>query len=441
MSSYDLIVRGGVVVQADGRRAADVGIKDGKIVAVGPCSGDAVETFDARGLFVLPGAIDTQVHFREPGFEHKEDLETGTRAALLGGMTGVFEMPNTKPATTTVDLFEQKLARMQGRAWVNYAFYVGATPDNADVLAVLENRPGCAGTKIFMGSSTGNLLVAEDAAVERILRKGKRRVAVHCEDEERLKSRKAVVPPGGAPTWHPIWRDVECALGATRRLVRLARKTGRRVHVLHVTTREEIAFLRSQKDIASVETSPQHLTLFAPECYERLGTYAQMNPPIRDVSHREGLWEGIRDGTVDVIGSDHAPHTREEKDAGYPNTPSGMPGVQTYLMVLLDHVNAGRLTLERVVDLSSYGAARIFGLRGKGRVDVGYDADLTLVDLGAEFTVTNAWIASRCGWTPYDGMTFKGRATASVIGGKIALRDGAIVGAPKGAPFVFEGQN
>lgn len=436
---FELLLRGGTIVNKDGRAVADVGISQGKIAAIGaPSSATADRILDVRGLHILPGVIDTQVHFREPGLEAKEDLETGTRAALLGGVTGVFEMPNTKPPTTTRELLDDKLRRAKDRAWVNYAFYVGASPENASALRELEMTPGCSGVKVFMGSSTGSLLVADDPTLERVLASGRRRVAVHAEDEERLKARKAVIPPGGGPYWHPIWRDTECALTATKRLIAIARKTGRRVHVLHVTTGEEIEFLRTAKDIATVEAPPQHLTFAAPECYERLGTYAQMNPPIRDARHRELLWRGIDDGTIDVLGSDHAPHTRAEKDAGYPDTPSGMPGVQTYICVMLDHVAAGRLSLERFVDLSSAGPARVFSIKNKGRVAVGFDADLSIVDLGAKFTVDNSWIASRCGWSPYHGMTFRGRAVSSVINGVVALCDGAAAAPAQGRPIAFD---
>jgi dihydroorotase len=436
--TFDLVVRGGTVVAPGKTSRADVGVRSGRIAMVGDlAAAPAKEVFDATHLHVLPGVMDTQVHFREPGLEHKEDLETGTRAALLGGVTAVFEMPNTRPPTTTAALLDDKVARMQGRAWVDFAFYAGATPQNAHELAELERRPGCAGVKMFMGSSTGDLLVAADDDVLRVLRSGTRRIAVHSEDEDRLRARKGVIPAGGGPRWHPIWRDVECALGATRRLIRLARQADRRVHVLHVTTREEIDFLRAHKDIASVETSPQHLTMRSPDCYERLGAYAQMNPPIRDVFHREGLWRGVGDGVVDVLGSDHAPHTRAEKDAAYPDTPSGMPGVQTLVGIMLDHVAAGRLTLERFSELMSAGPARIFGIAGKGAITAGFDADLTIVDLGARHSITNAEIASRCGWTPYDGLTVTGWPVAAILGGRVAMREGATIGTPAGRPVRF----
>lgn len=434
---YDLLLTNGTVVTPWGTFGADVGVKGGRIAAVGALGpAKAANVRDVRGLHVLPGAIDSQVHFREPGPTHKEDLETGSRAAVLGGITSVFEMPNTAPPTTSADALNEKLARARGRMWCDHAFYVGATPENAEALADLERMPGAAGVKMFMGSSTGTLLVADDEHVARVLRHGRRRVAVHAEDEDRLNARKNLRVPGD-PRSHPVWRDAEAALLATKRVVSLARKVSRRVHVLHVSTGDEMAYLRDHKDIATVETTPNHLTLVAPECYERLGTYAQMNPPVREVSHRDAIWDAVRVGIVDVLGSDHAPHTREEKDKGYPDTPSGMTGVQTLMPIMLDHVNAGRLTLERLVDLVAHGPQRIFGLATKGRIAVGFDADFTIVDLKKRWTIENKWIASRCGWTPFDGVTVTGRPVGAILRGEVAMWEGELAGAARGEPLRF----
>jgi len=438
--TYDLILRGGIVLTPNGREEIDVGVKGGKIVALGALTtASALEAISCKGLHVLPGVIDTQVHFREPGLEYKEDLESGTRGAVLGGVTGVFEMPNTKPSTLTTEDFEEKMRRAKGRAWCDYAFYIGGAAENVMELARLERLPGCSGVKVFMGASTGTLLVPDDATLDAILKNSYRRMAVHCEDEARMNERKPMTRASGATAHvHPEWRDAQSALLATQRLIKLARKRGRRVHVLHVTTADEMVFLRDHKDIATVETTPQHLTLAAPECYDRLGTLAQMNPPIRDARHREGLWQGVRDGIVDVIGSDHAPHTLEEKAKPYPDSPSGMTGVQTLVPILLDHVNAGRLTLERFVDLTSAGAARIFNLAGKGRIALGYDADITLVDLGARRRIENKWIASKAGWTPYDGMQVTGWPTATIIRGNVVMREDQLVATPRGEPIRFQ---
>jgi len=438
MQTFDLIVRGATVVSHDGIGRADVGARAGRTAAIGDLSGaDAAEVVDAAGLHLLPGVIDTQVHFREPGMEQKEDLESGSRAAVMGGVTAVFEMPNTRPTTGTPEAIADKLARARDRMWCDHAFYVGATAENAEQLGELERLPGTAGVKIFMGASTGDLLVADDETLARCLKSIRRRCAVHAEDEPRLRERRRIAEAAGRPHAHPEWRDAVSALTATERLIRLARALGRRVHVLHITTAAEIEFLARHRDIATVEVTPQHLTLVAPDCYDRLGTLAQMNPPIRGPEEQAGLWRGIAQGIVDVVGSDHAPHTAEEKAGAYPNSPSGMPGVQTLLPLLLDHAAKGRLSLPRLVDLTSAGAQRIFGIAGKGRLNVGYDADYTLVDLAAERTIEESWLASKCGWSPFTGQKVRGWPVATVIRGRLVMRDGELVGPAQGRPLRF----
>ncbi|WP_448586091.1 dihydroorotase [Thermaurantiacus sp.] len=437
-ASFDTLFRNARVFTPSGLEAVDLAIAGGRIAALlARGEGAAAETIDCTGLTILPGVIDTQVHFREPGLEHKEDLESGSRAAVMGGVTALFEMPNTKPLTDSAEALEDKLARARGRMWCDHAFYIGGHGHNADALAELERLPGCSGVKVFMGASTGDLLVPDDETLERILRHGRRRVAIHAEDEPRLLERRHLRVPGD-PSSHPVWRDDESALRATRRAVGLARKTGRPIHILHVTTPAELEFLRDHRDIATAEVTPQHLTLAGEEAYPRLGTLAQMNPPIRSAAHREGLWHWVRQGVADVVGSDHAPHTLEEKGRGYPDTPSGMPGVQTLLPLLLDHLAAGRLSLERLVDLTSAGAQRLFRLSGKGRIAAGYDADLSIVDLGARFTITRDWLQSRCGWSPFEGMTLNGRVVGTVVRGHRVTWEGELLGPPMGAPIRFE---
>jgi dihydroorotase len=437
--SYDFIIHGGKVAIHSGIVKADIGVARGKVSVLGNLSAAAAsERFDAGGLHVLPGVIDTQVHFREPGLEHKEDLASGTAGAVLGGVTSIFEMPNTNPSTLTEEDLAHKLTRARNRAWCDHAFFMGAAKENAGDLARLEQLPGCVGVKVFMGSSTGNLLVDDDMVLRVVLENGSRRVAIHSEDESRLRERSCLVEAGGATVHlHPEWRDVETALLSTRRLLALARETGRQVHVLHVTTAEEMALLAENRDIATVEVTPQHLTLAAPDCYDRLGTLAQMNPPIREARHREALWQAVTEGVVDVVGSDHAPHTLEEKARPYPDSPSGMTGVQTLLPLLLDHMNAGRLALERLIDLTSGGAARIYNIEGKGCIAPGFDADFTLVDLKAERTISNDQIASKTGWTPFDGMAVRGWPVATVIRGRVVMREGEIQGDPCGEPVRF----
>jgi dihydroorotase len=435
--TYDVVLKGGTVVNQDGEGLRDIAIARGRIAAIGELSQvSAGETIDCRGLTVLPGVIDTQVHFRDPGMTHKEDLESGSLSAVMGGVTAVFEMPNTNPTTTSSEAMAAKVARGRHRMHCDFAFFIGGTRENTRELAELERLPGCAGVKVFMGSSTGSLLVEDDDSVRNILKVICRRASFHSEDEYRLNERKHL-RVAGDPRSHPVWRDEIAALTCTERLVRLARETGKRVHVLHITTEQEMEFLAGHKDVASVEATPHHLTLAAPECYERLGTLAQMNPPVRDAAHRAGIWRGIAQGIVDVLGSDHAPHTREEKAKDYPATPSGMTGVQTLVPIMLDHVNAGRLSLARFVDLTSGSPARLFGIACKGRIAVGYDADLTVVDLKRRATITNDWIRSRAGWTPYDGMTVTGWPVGTLVRGSRVMWDGEVVGPARGEPVRF----
>jgi dihydroorotase len=438
MNAFDLIVRGGAIVNHNGEGQGDIGVAAGKIAAIGDLSRLSADMIiEANGLHVLPGIIDTQVHFREPGAEHKEDLETGTRAAALGGVTAVFEMPNTAPPTTSADALNEKLRRARGRAHVDHAFYVGATHENADQLGELERLPGCCGVKTFMGSSTGTLLVGDDEGLDRVVRNIDRRGAFHAEDEARLNERKKLAREGDW-TSHPEVRDDQCGLLAVQRLVAAARRHGKRVHVLHVSSAIEMEFLATAKDVATVETLPQFLTFRAPEVYERLKGFAQMNPPIRYAHDQVALWLlGITQGVVDVLGTDHAPHTREEKAQPYPKSPSGMPGVQTLVPVMLTHVNEGRLSLARFIDLTSAGPNRVFQIAEKGRIALGYDADFTIVDMKARRTIRAEDQATRCGWTPFDGFEALGWPVGTIIRGNVVMRDGEVVSPASGEPMRF----
>ena len=435
--TFDLILKGGIVVNHDGEGARDIGVRGGLIAALGELSrASAGEVIDCRGLHLLPGVIDSHVHFREPGLTHKEDLESGSRGAVLGGVTAIFEMPNTDPLTTTAEALADKVRRAHHRMHCDFAFYVGATRQNTRDLGELEQLPGAAGVKVFMGSSTGSLLIEDDDGVRAVLKAIRRRAAFHSEDEYRLRERMNLRVEGD-PRSHPVWRDATAALMATQRLLRLAHETGKRVHVLHVTTKEEAALLASHKDVATAEATPAHLTLAAPECYEKLGTLAQLNPPIRDASHREGIWQGVAQGVIDSIGSDHSPHTREEKAHPYPETHSGMTGVQTLVPLMLDHVNAGRLSLARLVDLTSAGPARVFGIARKGRIAAGYDADITVVDLKRREKITDAWIASRAGWSPYNGVEVTGWPVGTMVRGHRVMWEGALLQTAQGERIRF----
>jgi len=435
-ATYDMILKGGTVANHDGVGLRDVGVREGRIAAIGDLlQASAGEIIDCRALHILPGVVDSQVHFREPGLEHKEDLETGSRAAVLGGVTTVFEMPNTNPLTTSAETLADKVRRGTGRMHCDFAFWVGGTRDNARDVAELERLPGAAGIKVFMGSSTGDLLVEDDDGVSAILKNTRRRAAFHSEDEFRLRERLNERIEDD-PSSHPVWRDAVAALQCTERLVRIARETRARIHVLHISTAEEIEFLSAHKDVASCEATPHHLTLSA-EDYATLGTLIQMNPPVRSARHRDGIWQGIGQGIVDVLGSDHAPHTLAEKAKAYPASPSGMTGVQTLVPIMLDHVNAGRLTLERLVDLTSHGPNRLFGMARKGRIAVGYDADLTVVDLQRTQTITNAQAGSKAGWTPYDGREVTGWPVGTIVRGNRVMWEGMIVTPGRGQAVEF----
>jgi dihydroorotase len=438
---FDLIIRGGIVVDED-VRATDIGIRGGKIAEVYDLSGQsAAEEIDARGLHVLPGVIDTQVHFREPGLEHKEDLESGTRSALMGGVTTVFEMPNTIPPTTTAEALADKLRRAEGRAWTNYAFFVGAAIDNIEQLADLEQLPGTPGIKIFMGSSTGVLLVPDDDHLRRVLLNGVRPCAVHAEDESRLREIREFYGRPGGPGDHPRLRDAEAARRATQRIIRLSEETRRPVHILHVSTKEELRLIETAKRRGlpvTAEITPQHLYFQAPDCYEELGTLAQMNPPIRDREHRLALQDAVEKGLFDIVGSDHAPHTLQEKAQPYPASPSGMPGVQTLLPVMLDFVHKDLLDLPTLVEMTSTNPARLYGIRDKGRIIHGFDADLVLVDTKAKWTIEPSWLESKCGWSPYTGRSLVGRPIHVVLGGRLAVRDGERIGRPEGRMVEFD---
>ena len=435
---YDLILRGGSCVLPWGTVPADIGVIDGRIAAIGAArDATADQVLDVTHLHVLPGLIDPHVHLRDPGDPAIESIATGTRAAVLGGITTVFDMPNTSPAITDAATVAWKQAYIPQHAYCDMGFYVGATKGNAAALAGLETQAGVCAVKVFAGSSTGDLLVEDDASIEAVLRHGHRRVAFHSEDEYRLQARRGLFHDGDPYASHMEWRDVECARLGTERILALAERTGRPVHILHVSTAEELDLLRQHRRLATVELLVNHLTQWAPEVYERLGGYAVMNPPLRDRRHTEAAWAAVADGTADTIGSDHAPHPRAAKERPWPAVAAGLTGVQTLVPVMLDHVAAGRLTLERMVDLMAAGPARVYGLACKGRICAGYDADFTVVDVAARRTITNDWIASPCGWTPFDGMTVTGWPVMTIVRGSVVMRNDRVAGAPEGRLVSF----
>ncbi len=432
----DLIIKNGKCYIDGDLKEVSVGVKAGKINQIGEISSDAKETIDAKDLLVLPGCIDTQTHFREPGSTDTEDLHSGSRAAVAGGITAVFEMPNTNPPTANIKEFQRKLDLAKNRMYCNYAFYFGATAENVNQLAELKDLEGCCGIKLFVGSSTGNLLVALEEDIDKVFQHCSKIVAVHSEDEEILNRNKKLIKNGDVQS-HPIWRSEECAISSTRRIVRIAKKYNKKAHVLHITTKQEIDFLSQHKGNITFEITPQHLTIYAPDCYDKLGTYAQMNPPIRDKSHYDRLWYAVKNNINDTIGSDHAPHLKTNKDKEYPNSPSGMPGVQTLMPVMLNHVNDGKLSLNQLMNLVCENPIKIFGIKNKGFIKVGYDADFTIVDMNKKIVIKNENIESKCGWSPFNDVEFKGSPVATIIAGKSKMKDGKILGDPEGTPLKF----
>jgi dihydroorotase len=437
MPAFDLVLRGGTCVLPWGQEATDIGIRAGRIAAIGDLRTAATaETIDCNGLHILPGLIDAHVHLRDPGDPAVETLETGTRAALLGGLTAVFDMPNTAPSITDRERLDWKRGHLEGRAWVDVGLYVGASKRNIADLAALELQPNVCAVKVFAGSSTGDLLVEDDASLEAVMRSGRRRICYHSEDEYRLQERKPLFHGGMPHRNHMVWRDVDCALIGTQRLMTLARRTGRPAHILHVSTAEELDLLQGYRDVATVEVLLNHLTQ-TDEAYDRLGGYAVMNPPIRDERHLRAAWAAVADGTVDVVGSDHAPHSRAAKERPWPDGAAGLTGVQTIVPLMLDHVSAGRLSLSRLVDLMCAGPARVYGATGKGRLAAGYDADFTLVDMQRQRSIEESWIVSPCGWTPFAGHRCTGWPVMSILRGTVAMREDEVIGTPRGTGVRF----
>ena len=430
---YDLIIRNGTVMLPWGEDRTTVAICNGRIAALGiPPTATATETIDATGLHVLPGLIDPHVHFRDPGDPAVESIPTGSKGAVLGGITTVFDMPNTNPSITDAAQIAWKQGYIEANAWCDMGFYVGAATTNVVELADLELQKGVCGVKVFAGSSTGNLLIADDETLEAVMRSGHRSISYHSEDEYRLQARKPMFHSGEPYSQHAVWRDVECAFLGTRRLMALARKTGRPAHILHVSTAEELEYLGTHRDVATVELLVNHLTQYAPDAYDKLGGLAVMNPPIRDRRHYEAAWAAVNDGTADTIGSDHAPHSRAAKQRPWPEVAAGLTGVQTLVPIMLDHVAAGRLSLARMVDLMCAGPARVYGVVGKGRLAIGYDADFTIVDLKAKRTIEESWIASHCGWTQFAGMQVTGWPKMTIVRGTQVMREDEVLGTPTG---------
>ena len=440
MASYDLILRGGTVVLPWGETRADVAVRAGKIATIGDLrTAEAAEVIDCAGLHVLPGLIDPHVHLRDPGDPAVETMGTGTKGAVLGGLTAVFDMPNTQPSITSAEQLGWKRGHIRETAYCDVGMYVGGARSNVGELGTLEREPNVCAIKVFAGSSTGDLMIEDDETLERVMRNGGRRIAYHSEDEYRLQARKPMFGQGGPHKLHAEWRDVECAFLGTRRLMALARKTNRPAHILHVSTAEELEYMKDFRDVGTVEVLLNHLTQWAPDAYDALGGYAVMNPPIRDRRHYEAAWAAVADGTVDTVGSDHAPHSKAAKERPWPATAAGLTGVQTIVPLMLNHVSEGRLSLSRLAELMGAGPARVYGAIGKGRIAAGYDADFTVVDMGKTRTIEADWLVSPCGWSPFIGTRCQGWPVMTVLRGRAVMREDEVIGAPGGEPVRFDG--
>ena len=418
----------------------DVETRAGEIVQVAPeipasNATSVAREIDATGLTLLPGVIDPQVHFREPGLEHKEDLFTASCACARGGVTSFLEMPNTRPLTTTQAALDDKLQRAADKCLVNYGFFIGATPENLPDL--LDAHPSC-GIKIFMGSMHGQLLVDEEAVLDPIFAKGTRLIAVHAEDQARINQRRKEFAGITEPAIHSKIQDNQAALNATQLALKLSKKYQRRLHILHLSTAEEAELLREDKPSwVTAEVTPQHLLLNT-SAYEKIGTLAQMNPPLRSPHDNEVLWQALLDGVIDFIATDHAPHTLEEKAKGYPNTPSGMPGVETSLPLMLTQARQGRCSVAQVANWMSTAVAKAYGIPKKGAIAPGYDADLVLVDLDNYHPVLREEVLTKCGWSPFEGWNLTGWPVYTIVGGQVVYEKGKLNTDVRGEALTFD---
>ena len=418
MEKQKLLIKNGTLVDSQRLYQSDILIENGRIKKIAPTIDEqSTNIIDAKNLHVMPGAIDPQVHFREPGLTHKEDIQSGSRAAVAGGITTFFEMPNTTPPTISSELLNQKYEIAKNTSVANYSFFLGATPNNIDEI---KNLKGNCGIKIFMGSSTGNLLVDNDEALDRIFKHANKIIAVHAEDESILQetAKKTV---GTKFSDHPKMRPVEAAVQATQKAIDLAVKYHKRLHVLHLSTAEEVKIIRTYKstNLITAETTPQHLLLAAPDIYNEIGSFAQMNPPIREQYHQDELWRGLMDGTINCIATDHAPHTLDEKNNPYGMAPSGMPGVETSLPLMLNQIQSGKINIHHVVKWMCETPAKIYKIKNKGFLKEGYDADITIVDLKKEKTISGRKMQSKCGWSAFDGQTITGWPNTTIVNGNI----------------------
>jgi len=429
------LIRNAIVVLPSETLQTSVLVKGTKIADIDPAIHTVADVVvDAVGLHLLPGAIDDQVHFREPGLTHKEDIEHATRACAKGGVTTFFDMPNTTPNTTTQQLLEEKLARAASKSLVNYGFLIGATPQNVEELRHARRTPGI---KVFIGSSTGDLLVDNQDDLERIFGETTLPIAAHCEDEATVRANTERYAGTRNVADHSRIRDHQAAIIATRRAIDLAVRHKHRLHVFHVSTGAETELLTDHQELVTGEVCPHHL-FFNVDDYGRLGTLVQMNPSIKTKADNEQLWQALLDGRIQVIATDHAPHTLEEKRQPYPKSPSGVPAVENSLALMLDQVNQGRCTIEQVVHWMSDAPARVWDIVDKGRIQVGYDADLVLVDMSRTAVVRDEQQATKCGWSPWHGMRLQGWPVRTWVMGHEVFHQGRFDESQPGREAVFD---
>ena len=440
----NVLIANAHIINEDHETAADVLVRDGRIARIAPriSAPAGVPVFDAKGQWLLPGVIDDQVHFREPGLTHKGDLSTESRAAVVGGTTSFFDMPNNKPAITTRALLAEKYAMAQGRCFGNYAFYFGGANDNLEEVAALQRDEACA-IKVFMGASTGNMLVDNPKTLEGIFSRAPLLVVTHCEDTPMILANEAKarekygddVPAAE----HPRIRSEAACYKSTELATSLAKKYNADLHVLHLTTAKELAFFTAgpmKNKKITVEACVHHLYMDERD-YERLGHLIKCNPAIKTPQDRRALVRAVMEDRIDIVATDHAPHTAEEKDNAYFKAPSGLPLVQHSLLMLIDLVKLGEMHLRTVVRKTSHAVADRFGIPDRGYIREGYWADLVVVDPHATTTVRKSDVLYRCGWSPVEGCTFPATIRATFVNGALAAENGCVVGGPKGQRIRF----
>ena len=430
-----LLIRGGHCVRPDGVTQQNILIENGTFLDFDPpASAHTDDLIDASGKHVFPGLIDDQVHFREPGLTHKEDLRTGSMSAAKGGVTAFMEMPNTSPNTTSAAALSAKLARAKRSCVVDYGFFAGATGQNT---AWLREETRACGIKIFIGSSTGDLLVDEQEALEEIFAETWLPIAAHCEDETLVRANAAALDGGRAISDHSKIRNAEAAAKSAARTIDLARRHKHRFHLLHVSSAAECDVLRERPEWVTAEACPHHL-FFDTTDYDRLGSRVQMNPALKSPEDKEAVWAALHDGTIEVLATDHAPHTLEEKDQPYPRSPSGLPSIEWLLPLMINAATNGRCTFEQIAGWGAANPAKVWDLKGKGYLETGLDADFSIVDTEAVSEVQDGSQVTKCNWSPWHGSTLRGTVCSTRVRGLPAYNEGQFADPGSGKPLRYQ---